>query len=767
MLWQFRRSLLLACVLGLCAAWIPSGAVLRAQDDNPFDDPEDATELDEHIDKVEPEVLGGAAERPPVPRRDSPLVLAIRESNPNSPEDLVRAVEALLSFDEVDEAKMYLTKLIAAKPKPQALVELHDTFGAALFLRLAREARLAPEAGQLSDAVLAAAGKHKVDERRLAALIEQLSDRSSITQQSAVLKLRDAGTAAIGPMTAVLADASRAAEHAAVRNALVALEFASVDPLIGALETDDVALKTQVIEVLGRLRQSRAVPYLLAPLADDKADPGVRQAAANAVREIVGASPSRSEARTYLARKARSYYNGMPPGRVNHENTVQMWLWDAKTHRAVARRFQTDEAATIAAARLSADLATVAPDDAEVRQLYLAANLEKAKLVGGLGRPLDKETDPVVAAALDAGPAVLEKLLEAAMKEDRVAGAIAAAELLGRAGDESLLHGPEGRERPLTLALRHGDRRVRFAAAGAVMNIDPKSPYPGSSRLTEALGYLAGTRSWQRVLVAYPRPEHAQTLAGLLTQIGYEPETVTTGKDAVRRAVAGPDFQFVLVSDAIDYPRVNEVVQQLRRDPRTAGLPVGVLSREGNLDRAKMRADLDPLTLAFPRPHDAKSVAQDAVRLTALAARHAVSPAERRRQAATALEWLAQLAEDPAAYGFYDVRRQQTAAETALFDRALSASAARVLGAVGSPEAQTALVDFASLPTTPLAARQAAVKAFGAAVERRRLLLTTDQILRQFDRYRLSADQDEQTRAVLAGILDVIESKTDQSAPQE
>ena len=36
------------------------------------------------------------------------------------------------------------------------------------------------------------------------------------------------------------------------------------------------------------------------------------------------------------------------------------------------------------------------------------------------------------------------------------------------------------------------NRRVRFAALRAIMTLDPKSPYPGSSRVPEAFAWFAG-----------------------------------------------------------------------------------------------------------------------------------------------------------------------------------------------------------------------------------------------------------------------------------
>ena len=59
----------------------------------------------------------------------------------------------------------------------------------------------------------------------------------------------------------------------------------------------------------------------------------------------------------------------------------------------------------------------------------------------------------------------------------------------------------------------------------------------------------------------------------------------------------------------------------------------------------------------------------------------------------------------------------------------------------------------------PLADRQAAAQAFADSVSRLGTLLTSDEILGQYDRYNASETQSKDTQQVLAGILDTIEAR--------
>jgi hypothetical protein len=94
----------------------------------------------------------------------------------------------------------------------------------------------------------------------------------------------------------------------------------------------------------------------------------------------------------------------------------------------------------------------------------------------------------------------------------------------------------------------------------------------------------------------------------------------------------------------------------------------------------------------------------------------------------------------------------------ALNNPSISADAAGVLALLGSPRAQTALVDFASQHSRPLADRQAAAAGFAAAVRARGLLLTQVQIGEQYGRYNASEKLDAEAQAVLASLLDAIEA---------
>jgi len=385
--------------------------------------------------------------------------------------------------------------------------------------------------------------------------------------------------------------------------------------------------------------------------------------------------------------------------------------------------------------------------------------LQVDKMFHGFNRPLPQGPGTAHSLALAAEPEDMESVLDYAIREGLLGAAVGAAEVLGETGTVGMLES-EGRfSRPLYLALRHADRRLQFAAADAVIKIDPHADFPGASRVVENLAFAAGTLGQPKALAVDPQPKEAQTLVGILNELGYEGQAAYTGRQAIKTALADPDFAMIWISDTVDFPDANELYQMLRKDPRTARTPVGVIARSENLDRWRSRLEEDKLAIAFPRPTDTANAALFAGMLLDSVGRQAIGPQERLGRASVALDHLIHLAEQPQRYDFYDLTRHEEHFLRALNTRGIEQKAARLLGLLGTPRAQRALVDRASQNATSLPSRQAAAKAFANAVSLRGTLLTKDELLRQYDRYNQSENLDPGTQQVLGSILDTIEAR--------
>jgi len=687
---------------------------------------------------------------------DSPAVAAVLATNPTTPAEMTRVAKILSDLERPDLARDLIKKVLAANLDERQLAALEEQFGSAVFLKLASRSDLAPEGKQLADLVMTAANSVLEDPARLAELVKQIQDPSAEVRIRALNGLKRSRGAGATPLLAVLADPARSDEYANVRAALVELGGSALGPLRAALESGDAKLTVEVIRVLGEHRPRESVVYLLAPATSEQADAKVREAAQAAIMKAVGRTPGKKPAAEMLLQEAREHFEQLHPLGIDGEGRVKVWSWDAATGQPVGNEMTAADASLALAARFAREAYSVDPQNAEIRLLYLATLLEQAAYENGLDKPLVAEGDTAAARVAGFGASVVEDVLEYAVGAGHSVAATAAARILGKIGsaDELLCQGVQ--PSALVRAAQHDDRRLRFAAVEAILALDPRKPFAGSSHVGDVLISFACSSGRRGALVAAPTSQEALRIGGYLVAMGYELETAVTGREMIQAAIASSDYELALVDSSIDQPTVDLLVQQLRHDYRTAELPVALMARAGRLAEAERIAAHDRLAAAFPRPHNAETVQRQVEQLLALRGREAVSLDERRQQALQSLRWLAELSGSD--QKIFNVQRAQAPAMAALFSSDLGTDAIAVLGNLGTPEAQTSLVDLASRWTQPLEVRKAAAEAFWKNTAEHGILLTAKQIRVQYDRYNQSRDRESSTQQVLASILNCIEA---------
>lgn len=688
-----------------------------------------------------------------------PFVIDMLATKPTSSVEAMQLAINLINYGRADVAKQFVSKLVQARPNDAIAWQLHRKFGSAAFFRISSHADLQPEGRQLADLVLDGANRFAREPARLHSLIKQLSHEQSETRHAALVDLKDAGADAAVSVIQVLGDSSRSSEHGVLRAALVQMGDVAIGPLLGALESPQEGLRAQIMVVLGRLRATEAVPFLVRPYFTVAPGSLEQRAAQSALSNLMQELPSRAGAERILFRLVSEYFNGRLPGKLDQENKLALWQWNDAEKRPQAIRLDAVAAPILFAARLAGELVALAPENREYRLWQIASTLDAAKFSAGWDQPLPQ--GPGTAFALAAGNSESwDDVLRFSLDRGHIGAAIGLIEVIGAVGDESVVRSRGGVPRELVKALRHPNRRVQFAAVKSILKVGPQEPFAGASFVPETLGYFAGTTGSRRVIIAHPRPELSHNLSGILREAGVESDLTTNGAEAMQIAMRNSDVEFILLSDAIERPNVQEQVAQLRRAPRTAMLPIGVLARNENFDRLSRTFADDSMTEVFLQPADSEGVAFVMNRLMRRVERDWVAQSERIQQADAALDMLVFLAENSATLQFYELLPQQTAVEQALTVPTLTTNAARVLGLLGSPAAQQTLTVFVNQTGRPLEQRQAAAAAFEMAVARRGLLLTKAEILRQYDVYNGSANSDPGTQQVLGSILNTIEGLT-------
>ena len=730
-------------------AWSGSAPLLRAQ---PGDD-----------QAVDAPLSADAAVKTMRSRADDVTVRELLETNPTSPAELVRVAELLIDLGAMVQAAPLTARLAQAQLDEAALAALAEQFGSATFFKFSLVEELQPDGRKFADSVLSAADKKVRDPARIAALIEQLKSPSMELRHAAIVRLRAGRESSLAALLAALAAGAQAEHHGAIGTALAAFGREALPPLVAMARDAEGALRIKAIEILGQMQHSDLALELLGPALIETGPVEVKEAARQALVELIGRVPDIDEAADALERRARSLYDrrvdledGVPP--------VGVWRWDAEASRLVVEPATPQVAALDLAARWAGDAIELKRHHRAARRVFLGALLEAEAFYLAAAQPAPDGQEAVkgrgaVEEVADRGVDVVEDLLEDSIASGHLVAAASAARILGKIGTVDVLYRKLPRPSVLVEAARHADRRLRFAALEAIVALRPSKPYPGSSFVPAALGFFASSSGTPRALVGHPRASEAEREAGLLAALGYETYVATFDREVLAGATASPDLELALIDFKLVAPTSGELLERIHADSRTARLPIGIVAASDELDRAERLARLYPPAMVIIPTENEASLEFQLRRLLAEAGRSSVDSAERDRQAEQALVWLVELSQVPP--GLYNLRRIEPAVLKALDRPEHSPKAAIVLAAFGTATSQKALVDLASQSLSPLEVRQAAADAFIESVVRYGTLLTTAELARQYERFNQSETQDRETQRLLGSVLDAIEARAE------
>jgi CheY-like chemotaxis protein len=553
----------------------------------------------------------------------NPAVRTALELPRKVPRDYVQAVLWLIDLGRPELAKPILDELTKLQITDAQRAALVDEFGSQGMLHMARTKELAPAGASFADECMAAAKASAENPQRIAGLIQQLTDLSPEVRFAAEHDIAATGQAGA---TALLEAFAREADpqRRAVILPVVASMHPLVDrPLLAMLETNDAALRGDVAAVLKQTRVLQAAP-------------------------LVAASPASAE--RALVSAIDNYKNGTPPFSADDQNQIELWQWDDAAKKLSSARYPMDEARIAWMSKLARALARLQPTN---RQYQLQAMLfaSEAAQLGAVKRP-----SPAVAQLVEtADVGLLNDVLAEALKQNLPHAAVAAADALGRRGDPSVLSTADGHPSPLADALESPNRRVRFAALAAIMTLDPANPYPGSSRLPDALAWFAGGTGERQGVVAMPTITNASNLAGMLIANSISAEATNRGRDVVQFAREMGDLEFILVDFDIIAPDIREVLYELRSTPSTGDIPIAIMAADGRLDAAKRLAGEHHHIIAISRLHSDDLVKRTLDELTKLSGPYTVGPEERAAEANQAKAWLAKL--ELGHRPFYVIRR--------------------------------------------------------------------------------------------------------------
>ncbi len=168
--------------------------------------------------------------------KTSAAVVAIQESNPTSPEELITAINQLVVFQELELAKRYAASLDQIDLQSDNLAALGETIGSLPLLHIIGNKQLDQKGRDNCQKILDALITKRTSPERLARLAREATSDDPRKRQHAITDLRVAGPGAIVPLVAILADPRQAASRDAAIIALYQMGDQTIAPLLAVLE---------------------------------------------------------------------------------------------------------------------------------------------------------------------------------------------------------------------------------------------------------------------------------------------------------------------------------------------------------------------------------------------------------------------------------------------------------------------------------------------------------------------------------------------------
>ncbi len=434
-------------------------------------------------------------------------------------------------------------------------------------------------------------------------------------QQSVGLeRLIDSGEYAVPWMLQALIDPNQKDLYPYILNALPKLGRNAVNPLIAALRTRNAVVRLAVIETLGKLGYTQAVPYLQLIASSDEEAPATRKAAAMAIERISGGRPEimKASAIQLFNDLAEQYYREVDTVSPDpREERVNVWVFRDKADP------REDPVAPIEVPRtIYGMIMCMHCCEASLRHssnqpttlaLWLAANFRREARLG-----MDVESEePNEAAALDrtrpegflrsiyyariAGPRYSQIVLRRGLADkdrDVALGAVAA--LNATTGPVALVEPLDAQSMSLAEALWFPDIQVRVKAALALGKMTPRVEFHGAGEVVPTLATALTLTATQYYLVVDPQAETRESIQRDLMASGatvLAAEQLTVALDQARRQLSHLDGIF-LATD-VDRPKVMEAVQQLAGDKRFGLAPIVLIIKQGGTEAANRIMQMD------------------------------------------------------------------------------------------------------------------------------------------------------------------------------
>jgi hypothetical protein len=499
------------------------------------------------------EKADGPMIRPPkktdeAPAPQPPAEVVTRTSDPTTIDEYWRTVDYELNFGKMDEARRLLALMLRRDDfTPDAAIALRDRYGSGLLIRVAS----APELGDLGKQFLAVANEASATFLRDAARIKRYLanlEKSDSERVFAIGELRKSGEVTAQYFAEAIAANPTKTVYA---DALAQMPPRMWEAVAAFFDSDQGALHSAAATALSAYRVRAASEALYHPLASKKFSEDVQSKAQLALSQF-GRLVTPPDALGELVAVARGYY--LCTGGRDLSDAHEVWSWtDGKL---TSTTLPADDAAYqfgLNAAKKAYDLDAANPS-AQTTLTTLILSKPNVRAIPAEYQALNEST-------------VLGRVVEQAEIDRRPTTAKNAVALLSTKGDPAAFAA-------LTSALNYPNADVQFEAAQAVLRAKPPGRFRNYDRIVPILIRALRSGEAKAVVVGDGDLSRGSRTSNLLRGMGFVPRNRGSGREAFKAAAEFGDVELIILEPTLHDPSLNDTLAELRRDARTAGIPV-------------------------------------------------------------------------------------------------------------------------------------------------------------------------------------------------
>ncbi|MGL6226004.1 MAG: hypothetical protein ACRC10_05175 [Thermoguttaceae bacterium] len=646
----------------------------------------------------------------------------------------INAANQISKGGRIEIATVLLKQFLETDATGEELAEIAKKLGTADLLRLSTVPELQPEGQRAAQRIRSATQEARSSTKRTL---------SSSKESNPSTKELDPSSKKLNPSTKESSRSTKELQQSGIIVAEEAEYFGEKNALAVLLQQGDTENLSKTVKQLASLIVAEEA-YLLYPgLFDSQIDSRTRAEIADSIRRLRGRVPTEQEAALTLYGVALDYWKKNRRLSQNEEGETVLWTFDPELRSLRLQTLPLLRAYVEMFVRFATAAYNIDSVNPKIRILYYIALCEQTIQT----IPQDDPVDLMSLSFLEQLTRDdLETILVESIDNGYSRAGVISAKQLGHLGSVESLLLPKllrqqerdnrvnrpGTPRILVQATGIADRRIRYAALEAVMQLNPTQPYPGSSLVSDALLWFASAEGKRLAVIGTPKITDGMKLVGFLAPLGYEGKVATTNQEVFREAARSPDVELVLVDERLHHPLPRHFAQTMWKDIRTKEIPIAIITKESQVMNATpidipfpLQSEwerttsnttfADSYSMILPYPSSQERASWVVQRLLDVTGSEPVPASIRLQQAQQSLIWLTKI--NRLSSPLYRIENLDQLAFRSAYAPVLAENGIALLATIRSKEAQQQLVELAISDVSPDFVRQQATTAFAENVQ--------------------------------------------------